>query len=334
MNRVHVYGYTLETDHPLVSFLAPSDEPPDLVFTCTADFEPPRESGELIYESVLPGAGDEGLFSLYRMERGFKLHYSGTADFYIGNDQIHCHLLDPVYDYWVEIALLGPVLSFWLELRGSIALHASAVVRQGKAIGFIAASKSGKTSLAASFMEDGARLLTDDILPLHLTERGGVMARPGYPQLRMWPDQARVFAGDPARYPLAHPDYEKRRVPAAVIGGFHGDPAPLSALLLPERGGPAPPAPPGPPAPPLGAPSGVTLSRVPTQEALMILLRSSFAASVLERMPEMQIRRLGILAEILQKIPVFRLEYPEGYDRLPEVRNRLIQLLDGEAVPL
>lgn len=322
MTRVLVYGYTLETDHPMVSFLASSDEPPDLVFTCRADFEPPRATGELIYESVLPGAGDEGLFSLFRMEHGFRLHYSATADFYIQDDQIHCHLLDPAYEYWVEIALLGPVLSFWLELQGSIALHASAVVRNDSAIGFIAASRSGKTSLAASFMEDGTRLLTDDILPLHLTDRGSVMARPGYPQLRMWPDQARVFAGDPARYPLAHPDYDKRRIPAAIIGGFHADPAPLSALLLPERGGPGP----------AGVPSGVALSPVPVQEALMILLRSSFAASVLERMPEMQVRRLGILAEILQKIPVFRLKYPEGYHRLPEVRTRLVQLLEGEGV--
>jgi hypothetical protein len=315
MRQFSVYGYTLATDHPLVSFLDASDREPDVVFTCQPGVPVHDEPGSLVYASVLPGAGDEGLFSLFRMSDGFRLHYSGTADFLIRGDRIDCHLHDPDYTYWVEIALLGPVLSFWLELHGSIALHASAVVQSVGAIGFIASSKSGKTSLASSFVKEGAGLLTDDILPLYLSQGGDVMARPGYPQMRMWADQAQVFAGDPSRFPLVHPDFDKRRIPAATLGHFHGTPARLSALFLPERS-------------PACDAKGVTLTRVQTQEALVTLLQNSFAAAVLERMPEMQVQRLRTLAGILQRIPVFRLDYPEGYERLPGVREQIISFLE------
>ena len=315
MRQFRVYGYTLATDHPLVSFLDPSDKKPDVVFACQPGGSTHAEPGTLVYESVLPGAGDEGLFSLFRVSDGFRLYYSGTADFLIRGDRIDCHLHDADYTYWVEIALLGPVFSFWLELHGSIALHASAVVQPAGAIGFIASSKSGKTSLASSFVKDGAGLLTDDILPLYLSQEGDVMARPGYPQMRMWADQARVFAGDPSRFPLAHPDFDKRRIPAATFGNFHDAPAQLSALFLPERSSASDSV-------------GVSLTRVPTQDALVILLQHSFAAAVLERMPEMQVQRLRTLAAILQRIPVFRLNYPEGYERLPGVREQIISFLE------
>src|SRR5690606_6250785 len=139
-----------------------------------------------------------------------------------------CELLNPEDAYWVEIALLGPVLSFWLELRGIVALHASAVAVGEAGIGFVAGTKAGKTALAASFVEAGARLLSDDILPVHpISPDGRLVARPGYPQLRMWPDQAVRFAGDPKAYPLAHPDFDKRRIPASRIGGFHSGTVPL-----------------------------------------------------------------------------------------------------------
>jgi hypothetical protein len=313
MPRVSVYGYTLQTGHPLVSFLEPTEAEPDVVFTCGSG--PPASNGtpDLIYESVLPGTAEEGLFSLYRLKEGFKLRYAGTADFYIDEDRIHCHLLDPHYAYWVEIALLGPVMSFWLELRGSIALHASAVVAQDVAIGFMAGPEAGKTSLAASFVKRGARLLSDDILPVHPSPGGGVVARPGYPQVRMWPDEVRRFAGDPGRYPLAHPDHDKRRIPVSVLGSFHGEPVRLACLMVPER------------RPEPGA--DIVLERLAGAEALMTLLRASFAAAVLEHMPEMQARRLSLVARILRSVPVYRLRYPAGFDRLPRVHAKIMQAL-------
>jgi hypothetical protein len=310
MARYKVYGYVLETEHPLVSCLDDTDESPDLIFSLVDSPPPPSELSPA-YQSSLPGFGDEAAFSLYRAADHFTLRYSGSAEFYIRRDRIDCHLLDPQYEYWVEIALLGPVMSFWLEMRGHIAIHASAVVVDGEAVGMMAASKSGKTSLAASMMRAGGALLSDDILPLSLLN-GRPVARPGYPQMRMWPDQAQRFIANYQTLPLAHPDHDKRRVRARDIGRFHEAPAPLSAILIPER---------------RDEPSAPELTSVPKAEALFTLLRGSFAASVLESLPDFQKRRLSQLSDILRYVPVYRFTYPAGYDRLDDVREWLLDRL-------
>lgn len=319
MRRYRIYGYILQTDHHLTSYLTPSEEKADLEFVCRPSAEEAPASQQLVYRSVLPGIGDESLFSFYRLgDDSYRLFYSGIADFVIRRHHIECRLFDPQYAYWVEIALLGPVLSFWLELRGSIALHASGVVETGEAIGFIAASKSGKTSLAASYMTGGAELLADDILPLHRSEAGQIVARPAYPQLRMWPDQVRAFVGDPSSFPLAHPEFDKRRIPAGVLGDFHDGLVRLGALCLPERARPDECA-------------DIAVSRLGGTEAFMLLLQSSFAASVLEHMPEMRVRRLSLVADIVRSVPVYRLVYPHGYERLPDVRSRIARVLSHTA---
>lgn len=310
MPRYDIYGFVLETDQPVASSLIRTDAPPDVVFSRGVRPEHTQRDFECVYDSSLPGLGDEALFSLYRSEHLFKLRYSGTADFYIDAHTIQCRLLDPKYAYWIEIALLGPVMSFWLELRGLIALHAAAVVHEGRAIGMMASSTSGKTSLAASMMQNGSALLTDDIMPVSLTDKT-VTAHPGYPQMRMWPDQAAQFVSDPTSFPLAHPDFDKRRLPAGEIGGFHSDPAPLETILLPTR----------------TDLDETRLERVPRPEAVFALLRGSFAASILESMPDFQARRLKQVSHIVSCVPVYRFSYPQGYDRLPDVVDDLLTLL-------
>lgn len=315
MARYFLYGYTLETDHPLVSHLEPSASAPDLTFTCGRDSEPGAGALEVVYESPLQNADGDPMFALLRAETGFRLLYPGTASFDIRHDRIHCRLLNPADDYWVEIGLLGPVLSFWLELRGLVALHASAVVHRGRALGFMAASKSGKTSLAASFVQAGASLLTDDILPIRVPDQGAPLALAGFPQFRMWPDQAVEFGILSEDYPLAHPDFAKVRMPASAVGRFHAGTAPLAALILPERFSPSE-----------GSDAQeveVTWTRLAGPELVLILLQSSFAASVLERLPDMQVTRLDRISRIAERVPAFRLRYPAGYDRLPSVRDEI-----------
>ena len=113
-------------------------------------------------------------------------------------------LIDLDGPYTVEIHLLGTILCFWLEQRGRRVLHASAVAFGGGALGFIAGGKSGKSSIAAAFMERGFPLLTDDFLALE-GESSPLIGYPGYPQMRMWPDQAQHFMGSELGLPLVHP---------------------------------------------------------------------------------------------------------------------------------
>ena len=302
-----IYGLSLESDVQLHTVLEPSPNSPYLRFTCTTEDVVRDVDRILLYESPERGENGAAMFELYRVGEAFLISYPKSVDFYISTDTIRCHLHDPNLLWWVKILLLGPILSFWLELKGMLCLHASAIVTEQGAAGFLAFSKAGKTSIAASFVQSGAALLTDDILPVLVDEDGKVMARSGYPQMRMWPEQAEYFAGDANRFPRVHPHKSKVRVPVRELGTFHEQPAKLRALFLPQRQDPS-------------IAGDITIDPMGTQDALMLLLSSSFPAPATRHVPEIQASRLEVASRIIEEVDLYRLNYPEGYDRLSDVR--------------
>lgn len=76
--------------------------------------------------------------------------------------------------------LIAQVLPFAALLHGLEILHASAVVKDRRAIAFIGPSRAGKTSVALELCRRGASFLADDVLAL---ERAGeeLLGQPGTP---------------------------------------------------------------------------------------------------------------------------------------------------------
>jgi len=230
------------------------------------------------------------------------MRFNDAADFYVRPGRIACHLYDERYHFAIEIWLLGTVLAYLLELDGTQVLHASVVEVDGLGVGFLASNKGGKSSLAAAFVQAGGRLLSDDLLALRFTD-AGVMALPGYPQMRMWPEQAERLIGSTSGLPRVQPSQAKLRVPLTRVGsgGFCAEPRRLAALYLPERddGGMRP----------------VAFERLGAAEAMTELTRHSFLAPLLgsgEWVP----RRFSAFGRVLAKVPVKRLRYPSGVERL------------------
>jgi hypothetical protein len=62
--------------------------------------------------------------------------------------------------------LFAHVLPLAATLRGFELFHASAVALRGRAVGFVAASGTGKTSVAAHLIARGASFVTDDVMAL------------------------------------------------------------------------------------------------------------------------------------------------------------------------
>jgi hypothetical protein len=306
-----LYGLKLASDFPFANRLAETTGAPDLTFRLV-DAPPVAgwEADTPAYASSpeLDGA-DESLLCVYRRDDFHILRITGVVDYYITPESITCHLLDSAYEYLAEIHFLGIAFSLWLELRGIPALHASSVVVEGSAVAFLATNKGGKSSLAASLMQTGCPLLTDDILPLE--QRGETfLVRPGYPQMRMWPDQASHFLGRYEDLGVVHPAYSKRRVPVGGdgFGTFYSDPVPLTCFYLPERRDPAEWG------------TDIEISFLSRMEALMSLVGQSFVPHTVEALG-LQSRRLSFFTRLLSQVPVRRITYPEGYARLPQVRR-------------
>jgi hypothetical protein len=80
--------------------------------------------------------------------------------------------------------LLGPATMLALALRGTYALHASAVRCGERAVAFVGPSGAGKSTLASLLARSGCQRLADDILPFSVSGTA-TLARPAFPQLKL-----------------------------------------------------------------------------------------------------------------------------------------------------
>jgi hypothetical protein len=94
----------------------------------------------------------------------------------------------------VRADVVGRVLALALHQQDVLSLHASAVSIGGKAIALLAPKMHGKSTLATALVRSGARLISDDTVPV--TPDDVPMARPGVHQLRLWRDSAQRLAAE------------------------------------------------------------------------------------------------------------------------------------------
>lgn len=313
--RVSIFGLVLATDFPLANRLEDAAGPPDLRFTCASEAPLPVSWQRLtpIFESPLRAADGSSVTTLFRLEDCEVLRFRRSVDFYLWPERIVAHLIDPAHAHEVEIRLLGTALSYWLERRGIAALHAAAVDVEGRAVAFLSGNRGGKTSLAATLMQAGHALITDDLLAVERLG-DGFLARPGYPQMRMWPEEAAHFTGGYVDLATVHPELTKRRVPvgAGGFGSFCDASRPLERIYLPRR------------RPPAEGRSEVEITPRSPRDAVIDLVRHSFSPFVVEA-TGLQDGRLTFFSRLVERVPVCALDYPAGYDRLPRVARGVLR---------
>lgn len=206
----------------------------------------------------------------------------------------------------VQAQLLGPVLGWVLRRRGSLCLHASVVSFGGRAVAFIGAKRSGKSTLAVACRAAGGRILSDDLLVL--TQRdGSFLAQPGYRYARLRPDAAQALCENPDSLSPVYVGGARRRLdlPAteAETVGSGGEGVPLVCLYLLQRRQPHP----------------ITPQAVPTvsQEALPWLAANTYAGFALA--PEQRPAEFQALAELVRRVPVRKLTRMNDLSALPAV---------------
>jgi hypothetical protein len=180
----------------------------------------------------------EAIFWTGKGSDGFRLRYDDETVFIVDKRGTH------VWAAWPKtltledtaVYLLGPVLAFVLRLRGISCLHASAFSVEGRAVALVGPSGAGKSTTAAAFAGRGFGVLTDDLLALE-EQHDRVIAHPGYPRLRLWPDALGILDNAPAALPRLAPKWDKRYLSLHSNGcRFERQPLPLSAIyLLDER---------------------------------------------------------------------------------------------------
>jgi hypothetical protein len=223
----------------------------------------------------------------------------------------------PAVDPFLEAWVTGPATAAILYQRDLAPLHASAVALPDGAAAFLANSGTGKSSLAAQLVLEGARLVADDMLVVRQTA-GGAEAVPGARGIRLGPGGRRRFSPLGQVEPLEWPDHKRIvELPDTIARA----PLPLRAMFLLE--------------------CGDSLALTPLRGAEMLgVLRG------LVQRPRL-VRPLGVesvvfaqLGQLARTVPAFRLARRRDHWAVPEwarlVRETMDALppqRDGEASP-
>ena len=211
-----------------------------------------------------------------------------------GGSRMAIALTDPAQMPLMLSYVLGSGTAALLQQRGLLALHASAVALGGGAVALAGASGAGKSTLLAEFLRRGRAALSDDILALDVPAAPAPLARPGYPQQKLWKDTLDRTGRSPTGFSRVSGRLDKFYVPVAR---FHPTPLPLRAIFCLQVG--------------IGAAPGCT--RLTGGEAHAELVAASYRRRILMAQGLAR-QHFGQIARLVRSVPVFRLMRGEGAD--------------------
>ncbi|MFX3632364.1 MAG: aldolase [Candidatus Pristimantibacillus sp.] len=129
-----------------------------------------------------------------------------------------------------RIYLLGVCAAILLFQRRTVPLHGSSVIIDGKAYAIVGDCGAGKSTLAAAFLREGYKLLSDDIVAVTIDEKTGTpIAHPGFPQQKLWQQSLNYFSMESDQYKQVMVDMDKYSIP--VMEQFHKESLPLAGIF-------------------------------------------------------------------------------------------------------
>lgn len=210
------------------------------------------------------------------------------------------------------LVILGPVFSFMLHQAGLPNLHASAVVTEHGASAFIGPSTFGKSTLAAGLLRAGARLLTDDILPLHFG-RNGIYGIPGPAMMKLWPTTARHTLGIADRLPPLTSYTDKRLLePQSHHFECENRATLLRAIYVPRRVNPV-----------AEGQAETIVEHLGLREAVLALLSQTFRGHYLY--PHELASLLEQFGRLVRHVRVAILHVPHGLEHRDAVTARILR---------
>jgi hypothetical protein len=306
MMAYHIYGLAVDSAIPLsCPRMRVSRRPPDVRLRAgSADrFERARRLANV-------SSAREPWFQCRTLPNGaVYLRWAGLFEFLISPDtrQIDYRPSAGASFESLQAYLLGQVLSFALLSRGCEPLHATAVVINGAAVGFLGDCGYGKSTLGAGFIARGFPVLTDDLLALD--QRNGTwIAHAGPPRLKVFPSIARALLATRTA-PRLNPGTAKLVLPLEPAARIEHA-VPLRALyVLPDPGQ-------------ARLRHRVSITPAAPQEAFISVTASAFNLIRTDR-ARMQ-HHFATTTRLVREVPIRRLMYPRRLSALDKVCGAIV----------
>jgi hypothetical protein len=246
-------------------------------------------------------------------EGGNYLRWNGLFEFSVATNgqRIACRALNGGSLAAFQTYLVSHVVSFALLKQGVEPLHATVVVINNQAVGFLGSCGYGKSTLAAAFLKAGYRLLTDDLLVLKPSDCGSgqLLAQPGPARIKLFPKAVEAVLRRSVRAFPMNPATDKVVIPLSAESSAER-PAPLKALYI------------------LGSPKSsehdrVQIRKLNERQACLGLIRNTF--NTIEVTPQRLRQQFDFAADLARRVPVKAISYPRKLRRLPLVMDAIVR---------
>ena len=206
-------------------------------------------------------------------------------------------------------------LAVWLELNHVLCIHGNALEYKGQAIGLVAPSGTGKSTLSAKLCDRGFSWMTDDMMALH-PENNSEQYRiyPSWPIARMWPDSVEATLNvNHGSLNKVHRGFNKRvvKLEGNLLAGNTSQI--LSTIYVLNRNA--------------DAKKSCEIKTVKGSKALILLLQNSILGDAYTALGVEQ-SRIATLSKLLEKTSVKEVTYGNGNNNLNIVRNKILEDLD------
>jgi hypothetical protein len=306
MRTYQVFGGALRSDIDFPELRTIESNAPSWTLRTTSHAPALASSTSLGRAEIIPGFFVE----LLRHAHGFRFVFDDTGIFDISeNGREIAWTAGPHFeDSWVRADITGRVMAVALHASGHLVLHGSAVSTAGGAIAFLAPKFHGKSTLALALARAGAKLLTDDVIPVD--PRPPIQAIPGVHQVKLWQDSASHFGVDretetprPGSKHLLH-DFDdnmlsNERAPLAAIY--------LLSPVMVSEGQIAPP---------------VARARMHSVPSALALVRHSIMGSMLSGVEAQHV--IDRATTVAEDVPVYQLTVAAGMERISDTVDQLL----------
>lgn len=261
---------------------------------------------EIIFENL-----DTSLINVYNSRKHFKASEKGVFLLWKNKPVIKISggekiCIDPAINIDGDLLrnlLLGTALAVLRHQQGLLVLHASSVNIKGDSVAFLGDVGQGKSTTAFALNKNGHPLISDDILPIHISEKNLPFVYPGYPRLRLTPKFVSYI--EPYSDKLEN-EYNSTKKLIYSQSGFSSEQIPLKAAYILEKG------------------ENFEVKRLSQKEALINLIKNSYCLPVFNNLEKK--RNFIQCANIVKDVPVKKLTVKNSLDKLPE----LVKIIEND----